>query len=82
MGQGHLQKLLLLFLLLKTLLDLIEGLLRSEMWLVVEALDRIFRILTCRLLRDLVAQKFTVDPILLLLVLTLYKLYAVHVVNR
>ena len=81
MGQVHLQKLLLLLLLLKTLLDLIEGLLRSEMWLVVEALDRIFRILTCCLLRDLVAQEFTVDPILLLLVLTLYKLYAVHVVD-
>ena len=66
MGQVHLQKLLLLLLLLKTLLDLIERLLRAEVRLVVEALDGIFRILTCRLLSDLVAQEFTVDPILIL----------------
>ena len=65
-GQVHLQKLLLLLLLLKTLLDLIERLLRAEVRLVVEALDGIFRILTCRLLSDLVAQEFTVDPILIL----------------
>ena len=65
-GQVHLQKLLLLLLLLKTLLDLIKRLLRAEVRLVVEALDDIFRILTCCLLSDLVAQEFTVDPILLL----------------
>ena len=62
MGQVHLQKLLLLLLLIKTLLDLIEGLFRAEMWLVVEALDGLFRVLTCCLLSDLVAQEITVDP--------------------
>lgn len=81
MGQIHRQKLLLLLLLLKTLLDLIKRLLRAEMWLVVEALDGIFRGLTCCLLSDLVAQELTVDPILLLLVLVLDKLYAVHMVD-
>ena len=55
MSQVHLQKLLLLLLLLKTLLDLIKGLLGAEVWLVVEALDGIFRSLTCCLLSDLVA---------------------------
>ena len=69
MGQVHLQKLLLLLLLIKTLLDLIEGLFRAEVWLVVEALDGLFRVLTCCLLSDLVTQELTVDPILLLLVL-------------
>ena len=69
MGQVHLQKLLLLLLLLKTLLDLIERLLRAEVRLVVEALDGVLRGLACRLLSDLVTQEITVDPILLLLVL-------------
>ena len=69
MGQVHLQKLLLLLLLIKTLLDLIEGLFRAEVWLVVQALDGLFRVLTCCLLSDLVTQELTVDPILLLLVL-------------
>ena len=55
MSQIHLQKLLLLLLLIKTLLDLIKGLLRAEVWLVVEALDGLFRILTCCLLSYLVA---------------------------
>ena len=55
MSQVHLQKLLLLLLLLKTLLDLIKGLLGAEVWLVIEALDSIFRSLACCLLSDLVA---------------------------
>ena len=80
-GQVHLQKLLLLLLLLKTLLDLIERLLRAEVRLVVERLDLLLYVLDTLLFRNLFADKLAVGTVLFDAVLVFEGLLTVHVVN-
>ena len=78
----HPQELLLLLLTLKVALDLIEGLLGTEMRLVVEGLDLLLGVLDALLFGDLVADEIAVRPVLLDAVLVLEGLLAVHVVDR
>lgn len=79
--QVHLQVLLLLLLTIKVALDLIEGLLGSEVRLVVEGLNLLLDVLDTRLFGDLVADKVAVGTVLLEAVLVLEGLLAVHVVD-
>ena len=75
------QEILLSFAVVQVLLDLIESLLWSKVWLVVKPLN-IFLILRSQLfLRNLSAKEFAIDTILLDSILLLHELHFVHVID-